>query len=84
MRAENAELELENKNGQILATRKIMIFVIVGWVALAVMLVGLLFFWAKYKKTSADISSFVATLASERDAIKKRRYYDYARKNRFR
>lgn len=80
LRAENAELELENKNGQILATRKIMIFVIVGWVALAVMLVGLLFFWAKYKKTSADISSFVATLASERDAIKKRRYYDYARK----
>ncbi|MDE7116440.1 MAG: hypothetical protein K2O56_08445, partial [Muribaculaceae bacterium] len=80
LRAENAELELENKNGQILATRRIMIFVIVGWVAFAIMLVGLLFYWAKYKKTFADISSFVATLASERDAIKKRRYYDYARK----
>lgn len=80
LRAENAELELENKNGQIAATQRIMIFVIVGWVAFAIMLVALLFFWTRYKRTAADISSFVDSLATERDAIKKRRYYDYAKK----
>ena len=80
LRAENAELELENKNGQIAATQRIMIFVIVGWVAFAIMLVALLFFWTRYKRTAADISSFVDSLAAERDAIKKRRYYDYAKK----
>lgn len=56
LRAENAELELENKNGQILATRKIMIFVIVGWVALAVMLVGLFVFLGKIQE---DISGYI-------------------------
>lgn len=80
LRAENAELELENKNGQIAATRRIMIFVIVGWVAFAIMLVALLFFWTRYKRTASDLSSFVDSLAAERDAIKKRRYYDYAKK----
>lgn len=80
LRAENAELELENKNEQVIATRRIMVFVIVGWAAFAIMLVALLFFWSRYKKTSSDIAQFVDTLATERDAIKKRRYYDYAKK----
>lgn len=80
LREENAELELENKNEQIQATRRIMIFVIVGWVAFAILMIAFLFFWSRYKKTTADIASFVDTLVAERDAIKRRRYYDYAKK----
>lgn len=80
LREENAELELENKNEQIQATRRIMIFVIVGWVAFAILMIAFLFFWSRYRRTTADIASFVDTLVAERDAIKKRRYYDYAKK----
>ncbi len=80
LREENAQLELENKNEQIQATRRIMIFVIVGWVAFAGLLIAFLFFWTRYRKTTADIAAFVDTLVAERNAIKKRRYYDYANK----
>lgn len=80
LREENAELELENKNEQIQATRRIMMFVIIGWVAFAGLLIAFLFFWTRYRKTTTDIASFVDTLVAERDAIKKRRYYDYAKK----
>lgn len=78
-RAGNAELASENKSGQIDDTRRIMVFVIVGWMAFAVMLMALLFFWTRYKRTTAGIFSFVDTLIAERDSIKKRRYYDYAK-----
>lgn len=80
LRAENAELELEKKNNQVATTRRIMAFVIVGWLAFAAMLIAFLFFWTRYRKNATDIASFIDTLVAERDAIKKRRYYDYARK----
>lgn len=80
LREENAELELEKKNDQIAATRRIMVFVIVGWVAFVAILIAFLAFWTRYRRNITDIASFVDTLVAERDAIKKRRYYDYARK----
>jgi len=76
LRAQNAELELENKNEQIEATRRIMVFVIAGSVAFAIMLIALLFFWTRYRHTSAGIASFVDSLAEERDAVKRRVYSD--------
>lgn len=80
LREENAELELEKKNDQIAATRRIMVFVIVGWVAFVAILIAFLAFWTRYRRNISDIASFVDTLVAERDAIKKRRYYDYARR----
>lgn len=80
LRAENAELELENKNEQIESTRKIMTFVMVSWLILAVALMAMLFFWTRYRRTTAQITTFVDALTNERDDIKRRRYDDYARR----
>lgn len=80
LRAENAELELENHKEQIEASQRIMVLVIVGWVAFALMLAGMLFFWGRYKRSVSGIQDFMDSLEKERDTLKMRRYYDYAKR----
>lgn len=80
LRAENAELELENQKEQIESSRKLMMFVIIGWIVVAIMLFGMLYYWTRYRKMVSGLQRFVDSLETERDAIKTRRYYDYTRK----
>lgn len=77
LRAENAELELENKNEQIQNSQRTMTFIVIGW-ALFIIFCGVaLYFWTRYRKMLSGFNDFLNTLDSERDYIKKQRYYDY-------
>ncbi len=76
LKQENSRLELETKNVEITSARRLMAFVIVGWVVFAIILVVLLFFWSRYRRTNANLSDFVESLVAERDSLKKRTYQD--------
>lgn len=82
LKAKNSRLELENKQEQISSTRRMMGFVIGGWVVLLVLLGILLYYWGRYRKTVSDISAFVDSLAAERDKLKLQRYHDYYKEHR--
>lgn len=76
LKAENTRLELENKEEQISSTRRIMSFVIFGWILCACLLIILLFFWTRYRRMAINLRSFADSLASERDYLKKIHYQD--------
>lgn len=79
LQAENAELELENKNEQIMHSRRSIILVSVLWIVFAIVILISLFYWTRYRRMMSGIQSFVASVGNERDELKKRRYYDYDR-----
>lgn len=70
LRAQNAELKVKS-------TRRIMNFVLIGWVIFGVLLVVLLWIWARYRRMNVKLQNFVNKLAEERDYLKERTYFDY-------
>lgn len=79
LQAQNAELELENKNEQITNSRRSIILVSVLWIVFTIVIIISLFYWSRYRRTMAGLHSFVNAIGKERDELKKRRYYDYDR-----
>lgn len=77
LKSENSRLELQNKNTEITATRRLMGFVMVGWVIFGILVIVLLFFWTRYRRTSNDLREFVRSLSEERDELKQRTYREY-------
>lgn len=79
LQAENAELELENKNEQIANSRRSIILVSVLWIVFAIVILISLFFWTRYRRMMSGLHSFVNSVSDERNSLKTRRYYDYDR-----
>lgn len=79
LQAENAELELENKNEQIANSRRSIILVSVLWIVFAIVIIISLFYWTRYRRILTGLHSFVNAVGDQRDSLKKRRYYDYDR-----
>lgn len=70
LRAQNAELKVKS-------TQHLMTFVLVGWLIFGVLLVVLLWMWARYHRMNVKLQNFVSKLSEERDYLKERTYYDY-------
>ena len=81
LKSENSRLELQNKNNEITSTRRLMGFVMVGWVIFGILVIVLLFYWTRYRRTSNDLREFVRSLSDERDELKQRTYREYESKN---
>lgn len=79
LRAENAQLEIENRKEEVESYRRIMSFVMVGWIVFAILLFVVIFYWARYRSTSVGIRKFVYRLTAERDYLKEVQYHDYNR-----
>lgn len=77
LKAENAELELQNKNEQIANSKRSIMLVAVLWVVFFLILAVSLYYWSRYSKVLAGLNSFIKTVEDERDMLKARRYYDY-------
>lgn len=59
-------MKLENKDMEITSTRRIMTFVIIGWVAFGIILILMLILWTRYKRNTIHLEKFVKSLAIER------------------
>lgn len=73
LKTDNARMVLEKKDAEITSARRIMTFVIVGWVVLGIFLVLMLILWTRYKRNIINLGKFVDTLAQERDRLKSKR-----------
>ncbi|MDE7412408.1 MAG: hypothetical protein K2N05_01275 [Muribaculaceae bacterium] len=80
LKADKAVLQIEKAKEEKENYRRMMSFVMIGWLIFAIILIVLLFVWTKYRAASYRISKFVKNLSEECDYLKKQRYDDYADK----
>lgn len=71
MKSDIDRMALESKDLEIKSTRRIMTFVIVGWVAFGIILILMLILWTRYKRNTIHLEKFVKALAIERNRLKK-------------
>lgn len=74
----NAELEYKNRNAEIEHERRVMTFVVVAFVILAIVLILSLFNWGKFKRNANKMGKVVDRIYSERNHMRNLIYYDYA------
>ncbi len=79
LQSENAQLEIEQKNIEIDETRKIMSFMMVAWVIVAILLIILLYYWTRYRRSKHVISRIVDAFSEQRDNLRERLYHDINR-----
>lgn len=78
LKTRNAELELTNKNEEILSARRLMTFVAVLFVILFIILVLFLHYWGKFKRNASRMGEVVDSIHMERERLRQSLYYDYA------
>lgn len=74
LRAENAELEMQKQHEEMASTKRMMTFVMFGWVIFAVILVIAIIYWARYRRMSMMLVKFVKGLDKEGDTLKDKQY----------
>lgn len=74
LQASNDKLMIEQRDKEIQTTRRIMIMVFVGWVIFAIVLCGMIFFYARSRRASMRLTSLVSDLVAERDRMKHLHY----------
>ncbi len=79
LQSENSHLELKQKKLEVEETRKMMTFMMVGWLIFAILLVILLFYWSRYRRSAYSLGKLLDSLAKERDLLKDRLYHDAGR-----
>lgn len=73
LKTDKARMALEKRDAEITSARRIMSFVIVGWVAFGIIIILMLILWARYKRNTLNIAKFVNALSEERDILKSHR-----------
>lgn len=66
LKTRNAQLELENRNDEIMSARRIMTFVIVAFVLILVILILSLYHWGSFKRNASKMGNVVDNIHSER------------------
>lgn len=77
LKADKTFLEMEKEKEEKEAYQRMMMFVMVGWVVFAIILIIALFIWGKYRTASIRIRQFVNNLDGECKYLKDQQYKDY-------
>ena len=78
LKAQNANLELENKEDDIRSSRRIMTFVLVAFIVVAIALFLSLMNWGRFRNNSTRMGHVVDRFTNERRRLRNTIYYDYA------
>lgn len=74
LRDNTSSLELQRKEAELVSSRNLISYVLVGWIIFTILLVVLLFFWGKHRRMAVNVDEFAYKLARERHYLKKMRY----------
>lgn len=73
LKTDKARMTLEKRDADITSARRIMSFVIVGWVTFGIILILMLILWMRYRRNTIEIAKFVNALSEERNILKSKR-----------
>ncbi len=76
---ENNALELENRNNVLFSQRRLLNYIIVGWILIVVLMIGLLIYYTRYRRLSSTQANLLHNLNKERMAIMDAEFKDYDR-----
>ena len=76
---ENNALELENRNNVLFSQRRLLNFIIVGWVLIIALLIFMLIYYTSYRRLSATQENLLHNLYTERMSIMDAEFEDYDR-----
>ncbi|MBD5208300.1 MAG: HAMP domain-containing histidine kinase [Bacteroidales bacterium] len=82
LQAEKEFLKYQNKQEEAHNLRRVMSFVMGGWVLFGLLIVGFIYLWARERRTVSRIHRFVNQLEQERDYLKRGVYSDYISENK--
>lgn len=74
LRAQCPSLEMQRKEAELISSRNVITYILVGWIVFTILLVILLFFWGKHRRMAVNVDEFAYKLARERHYLKKLRY----------
>ena len=77
LKADKAYLQIEKDKEEKESVERLMTFVIVSWIILAIILFIMLILWTKYRSASVRIGQFVENLDNECVYLKDQHYRDY-------
>lgn len=81
LKSKNSALELENRNDEISATKRMMTFVGVAFLLIFAVLITSLYHWGKTKRNASRMGEVVDNMNHEREELRRSLYYDYADEN---
>ncbi len=81
LKQRNTRLELEKRTLELESARRIMIYVIIGFVLFAIAVIVMLYYWSRYRRNIAGLNNLVKALSHERENLQGYHYYDYAAKD---
>lgn len=81
LKQRNTRLELEKRTLELESARRIMTYVIIGFVLFAIVVIVLLYYWSRYRRNIAGLNNLVKVLSRERSNLQGYHYFDYAAKN---
>lgn len=68
LKADNAQMELEQREAEIASTRRFMTLTMGGWLIFGLLLILAMFYWSRYRRMSVKARRYIRKLFDERES----------------